>query len=69
MIERVYRRVRAASGLSRVVVLTDDERIAEAVETFGGEVEMTPSELRQRHRPDRPRRQELGSGRHRQRPG
>ncbi len=42
MIEHVWRRARAADGLSRVVVLTDDERIARAVEAFGGEFEMTP---------------------------
>jgi len=43
MIEHVYRRVESARGLARVVVLTDDERIAEAVEAFGGEWEMTPA--------------------------
>ena len=44
MVEHVYRRASRASGLDRVVVLTDDERIARAVEFFGGEVEMTPAE-------------------------
>ena len=44
MIEHVYTRVARARGLSRVVVLTDDERIARAVEGFGGEVEMTPAD-------------------------
>jgi 3-deoxy-manno-octulosonate cytidylyltransferase (CMP-KDO synthetase) len=44
MIEHVYRRVAAARGLDRVVVVTDDPRIAEAVTRFGGEVEMTPAE-------------------------
>jgi len=44
MIEHVYRRASSARGLDRVVILTDDERIAEAVEGFGGEVEMTPRE-------------------------
>jgi len=44
MIEHVYRRAEAASGLDRVVVLTDDERIAHAVEGFGGEWQMTPAE-------------------------
>ena len=44
MIEHVYRRTRQAPGLDRVVVLTDDERIAGAVEGFGGEVEMTPAD-------------------------
>ena len=43
MIEHVYRRA-ALAGLDRVVVLTDDERIAEVVRGFGGEVEMTPAE-------------------------
>lgn len=44
MIEHVYRRVSLARGLARVVVLTDDERIARAVEGFGGAWEMTPPE-------------------------
>jgi 3-deoxy-manno-octulosonate cytidylyltransferase (CMP-KDO synthetase) len=44
MIEHVYRRVSQAPGLDRVVVLTDDERIARAVEGFGGEWEMTPAD-------------------------
>lgn len=44
MIEHVYARVARARGLSRVVVLTDDERIARAVERFGGDWEMTPAE-------------------------
>src|SRR5262245_36925132 len=44
MIEHVYARVARARGLSRVVVLTDDERIARAVEAFGGEWEMTPAD-------------------------
>ncbi len=39
MIERVYERV--GRVLERVVVATDDERIAEAVAAFGGEVVMT----------------------------
>lgn len=44
MIEHVYTRVKAARGLDRVVVLTDDERIARVVESFGGEWEMTPGD-------------------------
>ena len=43
LIEHVYRRCEAAPSLSRVVVLTDDERIAEAVAGFGGDCEMTPA--------------------------
>lgn len=46
MIEHVYRRASQATTLERVVVLTDDRRIAEAVEGFGGEVEMTPADCR-----------------------
>jgi 3-deoxy-manno-octulosonate cytidylyltransferase (CMP-KDO synthetase) len=44
MIERVYRRASKARGLSKVIVLTDDERIADVVRGFGGKVEMTPAE-------------------------
>jgi 3-deoxy-manno-octulosonate cytidylyltransferase (CMP-KDO synthetase) len=44
MIEHVYTRAAGFFGLARVVVLTDDERIAHAVESFGGEWEMTPVE-------------------------
>lgn len=44
MIQRVYEQVRKASGLDRIVVLTDDERIAEVVRGFRGEVEMTPAD-------------------------
>jgi 3-deoxy-manno-octulosonate cytidylyltransferase (CMP-KDO synthetase) len=44
MIEHVYERVARARGLDRVVVLTDDERIARAVEAFGGRWEMTPED-------------------------
>jgi 3-deoxy-manno-octulosonate cytidylyltransferase (CMP-KDO synthetase) len=42
MIEHVWRRACSAPGLQRIVVLTDDERIADVVRGFGGEVEMTP---------------------------
>jgi 3-deoxy-manno-octulosonate cytidylyltransferase (CMP-KDO synthetase) len=44
MIEHVYARASRARGLDRVVVLTDDERIARAVEAFGGHCEMTPAD-------------------------
>ena len=36
MIEHVYRRAQRPDRSTRVVVATDDERIAEAVEAFGG---------------------------------
>jgi len=42
MIERVVRRVEGALVVDRVVVATDDVRIKEAVESFGGKVIMTP---------------------------
>jgi 3-deoxy-manno-octulosonate cytidylyltransferase (CMP-KDO synthetase) len=44
MIEHVYRRASSIPCLDRVVVLTDDRRIAETVEGFGGEWEMTPAD-------------------------
>jgi 3-deoxy-manno-octulosonate cytidylyltransferase (CMP-KDO synthetase) len=41
MIQHVHERVMRARGLDRVLVATDDERIASAVRGFGGEVVMT----------------------------
>ncbi len=41
MIQHVYERASAVSLLSRVAVATDDERIADCVRSFGGEVIMT----------------------------
>ncbi len=41
VIERVYRRVSQAEVVDRVVVATDDKRIYDAVELFGGAVVMT----------------------------
>ncbi len=41
MIQHVVERARAVEMLSRVVVATDDPRIARCVEDFGGEVVMT----------------------------
>jgi 3-deoxy-manno-octulosonate cytidylyltransferase (CMP-KDO synthetase) len=43
MIEHVYRRTADARGVDAVVVATDDERIAQAIERFGGIVRMTGS--------------------------
>lgn len=42
VIEHVFRRAQESARLDRIVVLTDDERVAEAVEAFGGDCEMTP---------------------------
>ena len=41
LVERVYERARGARRLERLLVATDDERIASAVRSFGGEVLMT----------------------------
>lgn len=41
MIEHVYRRAELARSISRVIVATDDQRIADAVRGFGGRVSMT----------------------------
>jgi 3-deoxy-manno-octulosonate cytidylyltransferase (CMP-KDO synthetase) len=41
MIEHVYRRAAAATSIARVIVATDDRRILEAVQGFGGEAIMT----------------------------
>jgi 3-deoxy-manno-octulosonate cytidylyltransferase (CMP-KDO synthetase) len=41
LIEHVYRRVEQARLLDRILVATDDDRIARAVERFGGNVVMT----------------------------
>jgi len=46
MIEHVYRRTADARGVDAVVVATDDERIARAIERFGGVVRMTGSNHR-----------------------
>lgn len=45
LIERVYRQVERARGISEAIVLTDDSRIADAVLGFGGRVMMTPEDL------------------------
>lgn len=46
LIEWVYRRAREVPGAERVIVATDDERIARVVRGFGGEVVMTSSACR-----------------------
>jgi 3-deoxy-manno-octulosonate cytidylyltransferase (CMP-KDO synthetase) len=46
MIERVWERARRASLVSRVIVATDDERIAKAVKSFGGEAVLTRADHR-----------------------
>jgi 3-deoxy-manno-octulosonate cytidylyltransferase (CMP-KDO synthetase) len=46
MIQHVYERARQARHASAVIVATDDERIADAVRSFGGEVRMTAASHR-----------------------
>lgn len=41
MLQHVWERARAASGLDELVIATDDERIATAARAFGANVEMT----------------------------
>jgi 3-deoxy-manno-octulosonate cytidylyltransferase (CMP-KDO synthetase) len=41
LIEHVYRRVVECRALDTVIVATDDDRIRQAVESFGGRVQMT----------------------------
>lgn len=41
MIQRVYEGASKSGALSRVIVATDDQRIYDAVQSFGGEVMMT----------------------------
>lgn len=46
LIERVDDRARAARTLERVIVATDDERIGDAVQAFGGEAVLTSTDHR-----------------------
>ena len=45
MVEHVYRRSGLASQVTRVFVATCDEEIKQAVQSFGGNVYMTPKEI------------------------
>lgn len=46
MIQHVVERARLASGVSRVIVATDDERVLREVQGFGGEAVMTRGDHR-----------------------
>jgi 3-deoxy-manno-octulosonate cytidylyltransferase (CMP-KDO synthetase) len=46
MVQRVYEQAKLAHTVHRVLVATDDQRIVEAVQSFGGEVRMTRSDHR-----------------------
>src|ERR1700722_12478060 len=45
MIQWVYERTRQAKGIAAVYVATDDERVAQAVRKFGGQVIMTSPDI------------------------
>ena len=42
MVQRVYEQTKRSVLLTDVVIATDDERIVSAVQSFGGNVQMTP---------------------------
>ena len=44
MLQHVWERARAASGIDELVIATDDERIASTARGFGAEVEMTSAD-------------------------
>ncbi|MCP3900915.1 MAG: 3-deoxy-manno-octulosonate cytidylyltransferase [Desulfobacteraceae bacterium] len=46
MIQRVYEQACKAKNITKVVIATDDNKIFDAVKSFGGEVVMTSTELR-----------------------
>src|SRR6267143_914381 len=46
MVQHVYERAKLARTVSKVIVATDDSRIVAAVKSFGGEVVMTPQDVR-----------------------
>ena len=58
MIQRVFERAKLAKTPSQVIVATDDERILQAVEAFGGEARITRSD----HRTGKERSGETASG-------
>ncbi|RMI20989.1 MAG: 3-deoxy-manno-octulosonate cytidylyltransferase [Calditrichaeota bacterium] len=45
LIQRVYEQACRIPGVDRILIATDDARIAAAVEAFGGEVRLTPKEI------------------------
>lgn len=46
MVQRVYERAKLAQTVQRVLVATDDQRIMDAVQAFGGEARMTRADHR-----------------------
>lgn len=45
LVQRVYEQAKKATLLDRVIVATDDDRIMQAVQAFGGEAVMTPANV------------------------
>ena len=46
MIQRVYEQAQKSNAVSKTIVATDDERIIQAVEDFGGQAVMTSDKCR-----------------------
>lgn len=46
MVQHVYERAKKAQTVQRVIVATDDQRIVDAVKSFGGEVRLTRADHR-----------------------
>ena len=46
MVQHVYERAKAAKGVADVIVATDDQRIVDAVQAFGGKAMMTSPDLK-----------------------
>src|SRR5262245_25936558 len=44
LLQHVWERARAARGIDRLVIATDDDRIAHIARSFGAEAEMTPAD-------------------------
>lgn len=44
MVQHVYEKCLAASGIAHVIIATEDERIVQACKRFGGEAELTSSD-------------------------
>jgi len=46
MVQRVYEQARKATLLNRILVATDDRRVADVVRGFGGEIAMTSTDIK-----------------------
>ena len=59
LVQHVWERCLKARTLSRVIIATDDMRIAETAFDFGAEVSLTSPRPSQRHRPRRRGRRQI----------